>query len=121
MEQAERDIAAAEAQLQAGFPEWSCFISQQAAEKAAKAALQRFGAEAWGHSVLQLLKAIGEQVRIPPEAMQSASVLDRFYIISRYPNGFASGKPGDYLSDQDAHDAISSSKIIIRFCNGILA
>jgi hypothetical protein len=50
-----------------------------------------------------------------------ASVLDRSSIISRYPNGFASGKPGDYLSDQDALDSVCSSKIIIRFCNGILA
>ena len=49
----------------AGFYEWACFISQQAAEKAAKAVLQRWGAEAWGHSVVRLLEAVAGRAEGP--------------------------------------------------------
>lgn len=39
--QARRDLESARAQERDGFFEWSCFIAQQAAEKAVKTALQR--------------------------------------------------------------------------------
>ena len=54
MKQALRDLESAKAQKQDEFFEWSCFISQQAAEKALKAVFQKIGAEAWGHSLLEL-------------------------------------------------------------------
>lgn len=49
--QARRDLDSARAQRAAEFFEWACFISQQASEKALKAALQKLGGEAWGHSI----------------------------------------------------------------------
>lgn len=121
IEQAHRDMDAATATVQGGYFEWACFISQQAAEKAVKAVLQRMGAEAWGHSVTQLLRAVAEQTDVPRDVSAAAAVLDRFYVPARYPNGYAAGKPGDYITQDDANDATSSAEAIIRFCDGLLA
>jgi HEPN domain-containing protein len=51
----------------------------------------------------------------------SARVLDRFYIPARYPNGWAEGIPADYISEEDACNALSHSEKIIRFCDSLLA
>lgn len=121
LDQAHRDLESARAQREAGFHEWACFISQQAAEKGAKAVLQRFGAEAWGHSVLSLLRAIGEQTEVPEALYDHARTLDHYYVPSRYPNGFDSGKPADYIGERDADESIGGAEAILRFCNGLLA
>lgn len=119
--QADRDLLAARAQLSAGFAEWACFISQQSAEKGVKAVLQSWGAEAWGHSVTALLEALAERSSPGDAAKRAARTLDRYYIPARYPNGFASGKPGDYITAEDAENAISGAEEILRFCHGLLA
>mgnify|MGYP006277845011 FL=1 len=119
--QAHRDMDAAVATARGGYFEWACFISQQAAEKAVKAALQKMGAEAWGHSVTQLLKAVAQRSDVPGDVTAAATVLDRFYVPARYPNGYAAGKPGDYITQDDANDATSSAEAIIRFCDSLLA
>lgn len=50
------DLDHARHDLGAGFYDWACFSAQQAAQKAVKAVFQRLGAEAWGHSVADLLE-----------------------------------------------------------------
>ena len=63
MKQAERDLENAKYELKGGFYEWSCFLCQQAAEKAVKAIYQKLGAEAFGHSVAGLLKKLPEKYK----------------------------------------------------------
>ena len=46
--QAERDLQNAKFEMNGGYFEWACFLSQQAAEKALKAVFQKLGAEAFG-------------------------------------------------------------------------
>lgn len=121
LRQARRDLDSARAQRAAEFYEWACFISQQASEKALKAALQKLGGEAWGHSIADLLRTLKERVEVPAELQVSAVTLDRYYIPSRYPNGWAAGSPGDYFTDEDAGAAIGHSEAILRFCEGVLA
>ena len=121
LRQARRDLDSARAQRAAEFFEWACFISQQASEKALKAALQKLGGEAWGHSIADLLRALKERMEVPAELHASAVNLDRYYIPSRYPNGWAAGSPGDYFTDEDASAAIGHSQAILRFCEGVLA
>lgn len=121
IKQAERDLDSAKVQLKEGFFEWASFISQQAGEKAVKAVYQKLGGESWGHSVTDLLKGLQEKVTIPGELIDKAKHLDRFYIPARYPNGWASGIPGDYITQEDAQNGISDSQRIIQFCKNILA
>jgi HEPN domain-containing protein len=107
--------------MKSGFFEWACFIAQQGAEKAAKAVYQKIGGEAWGHSVNDLLKGLREKLDVPLEFVDAAKYLDKFYIPARYPNGWVSGTPSDYISMEDAQSAVSNSEKIIQFCQGILA
>ena len=119
--QAQRDLECAKAQVKDGFCEWACFIAQQGAEKAVKAVYQKMGGEAWGHSVSDLLKGLCEKTDVPTELIDTAKQLDRFYIPARYPNGWASGTPSDYISLEDAQSAVSYSEKIIQYCTGLLA
>lgn len=119
--QAQRDLDSARSQLKSGFFEWSCFIAQQAAEKAVKAVYQKLSAEAWGHSVNGLLQGLSEKKKISEPLFEKAKRLDKFYIPARYPNGWSSGFPGEYITRKDAEDAIGDSEGILRFCEGILA
>jgi len=119
--QAERDLESARAQKEDGFYEWSSFISQQAAEKAVKAVFQKLGIEAWGHSLFELLKGLREEVGVPEEILNSGRYLDKFYIPTRYPNGWPAGSPFEYITEEDAENAIIHSEKIIRFCKDILS
>ena len=121
LRQARRDLESARAQRAAGFHEWACFISQQASEKALKAVVQKLGGEAWGHSIVELLRPLQERLEVPDALRGSAVNLDRYYIPARYPNGWAAGSPADYFSDEDANVAIGHSEAILRFCEGVLA
>jgi HEPN domain-containing protein len=58
---------------------------------------------------------------ISRELLSDAKRLDRFYIISRYPDGLTYGTPHDHFTSEDAHAAIRSAGDIIRFCQDILA
>jgi HEPN domain-containing protein len=48
--QAEADLRHARNSLEDSDFEWSCFASQQAAEKALKQVFQKQGLDAWGHT-----------------------------------------------------------------------
>jgi HEPN domain-containing protein len=119
--QAERDLESARSQVKSGFFEWACFIAQQAAEKAVKAAYQKLGGDAWGHSVTDLLKGLQEKAEVSDKVLDMAKALDKFYIPARYPNGWAEGTPSEYITKKDAEDAVTNSEKILRFCKDILA
>jgi HEPN domain-containing protein len=119
MGQAERDLRAAEASMEAGLFEWACFIAQQAAEKAVKAVAQARGGDVMGHAVSRLVAEVFGQA--PDEIAEPARRLDKFYIPTRYPNGWAAGKPGDYYSREDAEAAIADAQRVVGYCQGHLA
>lgn len=119
--QAKRDLGSAKIQLENDFFEWACFIAQQASEKAVKAVYQKLGAEARGHSVSHLLIGTKEKMDIPDDLIDRARYLDKFYIPARYPNGWPSGIPAEYITKEDAQNAINNSEKILQFCESILA
>ncbi len=118
LDQAWRDLDHARHDLQTGFYEWACFSAQQAAEKALKGLYQHLGAEAWGHSVKRLVEEATEALgtELTPTLVDCGRFLDRFYIPTRYPNGFDYGKPADYYTEKDAQEAIRCAEEILRFC-----
>ena len=119
--QARRDLESARVQQREGFYEWACFIAQQAAEKAVKAVYQKKGGEAWGHVVSDLMKGLSDKTSVPEPLIDKAKQLDRFYIPSRYPNGWAAGTPAEFITRGDAESAIGNSEEIIQFCSRLLA
>ena len=108
IEEAAKDLEAAEAMIAARHMNWACFLAQQAAEKAAKAFL--YGQEVedpWGHSVADLLRdAATYNASIAP-LRPIGGLLDKFYIPTRYPNGLPGGLPSEAYSKAEARQAMS--------------
>jgi HEPN domain-containing protein len=107
--------------MERGFYEWSCFSTQQAAEKAVKAVFQKMGAEAWGHSVSDLLQELSKRYEIPEELMDGVLELDKAYIPTRYPNAHPSGSPKDRYIEEEARRLFSHAHKIIKFCSSFLS
>jgi HEPN domain-containing protein len=118
LRQAEADIEHARSAMENGDFEWSCFASQQGAEKALKALFYHLHGDPWGHSLLSLMQGLPDSVRplVTGELLDSAKALDKHYIPTRYPNGFAQGAPVDYYTKKDAEDSLSHAKSILAFC-----
>lgn len=116
--QARRDLEHARASADGRFYEWACFASQQAAEKALKALFQRKGADAWGHSLAELVSALPKDSQAPAELLEAGKELDKHYIPTRYPNALPHGSPGQSYTEGEALRAIDHAEQIIRFCEG---
>jgi HEPN domain-containing protein len=94
------------------------FCGQQGAEKALKALFYYLHGDPWGHSLLSLLQGLPEpiQASVTEELLDSAKALDKHYIPTRYPNGFAEGAPVDYYTKRDAEDSLKHAQSILTFC-----
>lgn len=103
-----------------GDYDWACFAAHQAAEKAVKALIEFSGGTYWGHAISKLLTGIEEHFLVTQECKEHALFLDKFYIPTRYPNGFDSGAPVDYYSRKDAEAAYEAAEFIINFCQSHL-
>jgi|SRR5438067_13046113 len=118
LRQAEADLKHATSAMESQDYEWSCFASQQGAEKSVKALFYHLHGDPWGHSLLSLLQGLPDPVRtsVTEELLDSAKALDKHYIPTRYPNGFAEGAPVDYYTKRDAEDSLRHAKSILAFC-----
>ena len=121
MDEAQGDLKHAKSDVKGGFHNWACFSAQQAAEKAIKAVFQRMGAEAWGHSVADLLKELSKRHKVPEGLMNSALELDKAYIPTRYPNAHPSGSPRSRYTSKEAKRLISHAQKVIEFCKDLLS
>jgi HEPN domain-containing protein len=121
MDQAEGDLAHARSDVQGGYHDWACFSAQQAAEKAVKAVFQKMGAEAWGHSVADLLAELRARHPVSERLSDAALELDKAYIPTRYPNAHPSGAPRSRYTRTEAERLIGHAAQIIGFCQGLLS
>jgi HEPN domain-containing protein len=96
--------------------EWAVFAAQQAAEKACKALHLSLGSDVWGHDLTALLSALPSSHRPEPGLLDLAKGLDKHYIPSRDPNGFAQGTPRDHYTPRDVEQAIADASAILEFC-----
>ncbi len=119
LRQAKRDLQHARNARSSGDYEWACFAAQQAAEKGLRSAFQKRGKEGWGHAVAGLSQALSNELPVSQAILDGARRLDKHYIPARYPNGFASGTPGDYYMEQDADQAIQDADEILRLCESV--
>jgi len=120
LDQAAGDLEHAKSDTVTGFYNWACFSAQQSAEKAVKAVLQKMGAEAWGHSVADLLQGLSAKVAVPDALIKGALELDKTYIPSRYPNAHPSGSPGSRYTEDEAKRLIEHAEKIYKFCSDLL-
>ncbi len=121
LDAARDDVEHAKHDLEHGFYNWACFSSQQATEKAVKAVFQRMGAQAWGHSVADLLEELSSHFEIPEELLDFALELDKAYIPTRYPDALPSGSPRNRYSRIEAERLVNYAEKIVRFCEDLLS
>ncbi|MBI2963849.1 MAG: HEPN domain-containing protein [Deltaproteobacteria bacterium] len=119
-EQALRDLRHAENALRDGDHEWAAFAAQQAGEKALKALILQRGGEPWGHSLTALVEALPADAPPTPAIPDVARRLDKHYVPTRYPNGFASGYPGKLYTAGEAQAAIEDARQLVEFCRSHL-
>jgi HEPN domain-containing protein len=114
-DQSARDLAHARHALEDADYEWAAFAAQQAAEKALKALVMALGGEPWGHLTVGLVEALPDPPA-EPAINDAARRLDKHYIPSRYPNGFAASYPGKLYTKGEAEQAIADATLITEFC-----
>ncbi len=116
LKQAQRDLGEAGDALKNEKYEWSCFASQQCAEKAVKALYHSINKEIWSHSISRMLLQL-KDFKIDKKLIDKAMELDRVYIGSRYPDYYSEGSPFEYYSIEDAGRCIDYAREIFEFCN----
>lgn len=114
--QAEHLLNQAKWNLKGEFYDGVCFLAQQSSEMAVKALCLKFKLECWGHAISRLLPFLEGDLTIPEAIIIHAKKLDKYYIPTRYPNGFESGAPKDYFTKEEAEEAINDAEKIIEFC-----
>ncbi len=115
-----RDLERARLDITHEFYEWACFTAQQSAEKVLKGLALNLGITIWGHSLTEMLVILSESIAIEEEVKEIGKLLDIYYIPTRYPNGFSSGKPADYFTEKQAQEAINAADNIAKFCESLL-
>jgi len=118
--QAKKDLDDAQFTYEGGRFNLTCFLSQQAAEKALKAYLYSLGEElVLGHSVAKLLnEASGHNPAF--RALKKVSGLDKYYIPTRYPNGLPGGVPYEAFDEVDADRAMELASELVCYVEEIL-
>jgi len=117
------DLRVAQDLLRGEHHSASCFHSQQAAEKAIKAALYLNRVEAKGHSTLELLESLGRVAGLRLEELyEDARLLDKHYAPPRYPNLHPSVSLPTYklYSREDSERCITSAKKIVNYMKRLL-
>lgn len=101
-------------------PYAACFYSQQAAEKSLKALYAAEGLDVPRvHSIGRLLSGLTPTYAELEIFDDVASVLDAFYIGTRYPSGEMGQIPGKNYTGKNAADAVAIAQKIVSTCQTI--
>lgn len=116
LETAKEELEAAEHLFTGNFFAKTCFHCQQSAEMAVKSIWIIEEQDPWGHSILKLLTELSHRkVDFPEEILESASILDKFYISTRYPDGLPDLTPGQSYRKSEAITGLTAAKKILNF------
>ena len=88
-----------------------CFIAQQAAEKAIRALAYHRDLEVKGHSIT----VIANKLKVNGEIESAGRLLDQYYISARYPDSLPAGAPFQFISHDQAKEALAKSWIVLDF------
>ena len=94
----------------------SCFLAQQVGEKALKAFLYAMGEEiVLGHSVERLCSSAAGFDKEFAEKVKTWSILDGYYVSTRYPNGLPDGIPANVYTSRAAVEACVLAEEAVDF------
>ena len=99
----------------------ACFLSQQVTEKALKAFLYAQGEEiVLGHSVARLCANAAEYKMDFSEKAKRWSLLDGYYIPTRYPNGLPDGIPAEVFTEEAAKSAVAMADEAVNYVKELI-
>lgn len=119
--QAEADLAAARTNARP-HPYVGCFLAQQAAEKAMKAAqIASGGVVARTHSLSQL-EGVLSRLGVTLEGIKTRALreLERLNIEARYPDALPDAIPAEYFTAEDAEEAIVVAADVVAAARSFL-
>jgi HEPN domain-containing protein len=121
LDQAVQDLKWAKHLAEAGGWHIACFLSQQVAEKALKAFLYAQGEEiVIGHSVARLGASAEKYEPGFTERVKRWSLLDGYYIPTRYPNGLPDGIPAEVYNREAAQGAVELAEDAVIYVQQLL-
>jgi len=116
LEQASEDLKWSSELAERGGYHIACFLAQQVGEKALKAFLYAKGEElVIGHSVERLCAAAAKFDKEFAEKVKSWSILDGYYVTTRYPNSLPDSIPARVYTARAATDAVTMAAEIVNF------
>ena len=118
LQQAQYDVESAEYCAAGERYSLACFMAQQAAEKAVAGYLYARGAEdVWGHALADLC----EDARAFEPSFElikpAAILLDKHYILARYPSALPGGISADAYDAAEAERAVEIAREVVRFAS----
>lgn len=121
LDQAREDLIWAKRLSNDGGYHIACFLSQQIAEKALKAFLYSKGeVQVFGHSVSVLADRMAQYEKSVKEKVSDWSILDGFYIPTRYPNGLPDSIPARIYNKKTAQEAVDLANDVVLTVSSIL-
>lgn len=116
LEQAVEDLRWAQDLAERGGYHIACFLAQQVGEKALKAFLYAQGEEiVLGHSVERLCHQSADWEPEFRELVKRWSILDGYYVPTRYPNGIPDSIPARVYTEDAALGAVGLASEIVTF------
>ena len=116
IQQAQEDLITAEGLVQLGRHYMACFVAQQVGEKALRAYLHWKGASiVLGHSISDLCQRCAQHDQSFKDLGHQVSMLDTFYIPTRYPNGLPAGIPAHVYTERASAEALEMARTAIQF------
>ncbi|HEX15812.1 MAG TPA: HEPN domain-containing protein [Deltaproteobacteria bacterium] len=116
LRQATEDLRWADDLAQRGGYHIACFLAQQVAEKALKAFLYAMGEEVvLGHSVERLCEEAARFDLSFSEKRRRWSILDGYYVPTRYPNSLPDGIPATVYTADAAREAVKMAAEAVEF------
>jgi HEPN domain-containing protein len=118
LRQAQYDLEEAKASLKRESFSYTCFFAEQAAQKAIKGFLISRGERFVPlHSIGDLLEKAAEFENIFNGHVESGRILDRYYLITRYPDALPSpAVPYEVYSEAEAKEAVAIAEGINVLC-----
>lgn len=122
LEQAKADLYWARDLAERGGYHIACFLAQQVGEKALKAFLYARGEDiVLGHSVERLCHSAARWEPKFSELVKRWSILDGYYVPTRYPNSLPDSIPAHVYTREAAQEAVQLAGDIVSFVSERLA
>jgi len=121
-EEALADLERAERMLALNDYSLTCYLSQQVAEKALKAAIIGLARKRppRSHDITALYEEVKSFVALPRDVVEELPVLSAFYVIARYPNA-GLRRPSRSFTKTQAERAVSVAGAVVEAVRNELA